>query len=195
MKPQDRAAPSCAKRRTFELSVSTGLRQGTSTRRPPRRVQIVYPNPASHLPQEFFARLLEAPVRHFNPAVTLADASQGGILWREVPSYIAAQVAGALLGVGAAHLMFGEALLQVSQHSRAGGSQLFSEFVATFGLLGVIWGCSRLRADAVPFAVGRGRLRGDLPVPLAGSLAPETSAGCRRASCEGSPAWQIRNGC
>src|SRR5271156_5279563 len=53
---------------------------------------------------------------HFNPAVTLADASQGGIPWREVPTYIAAQVAGALLGVGAAHLMFGEALLQVSQH-------------------------------------------------------------------------------
>jgi glycerol uptake facilitator-like aquaporin len=91
---------------------------------------------------------------HFNPAVTLADASQGGIPWREVPGYIAAQAAGALLGVGAAHLMFGEALLQVSQHVRAGGSQLFSEFVATFGLLGVIWGCSRLRADAVPFAVG-----------------------------------------
>jgi len=91
---------------------------------------------------------------HFNPAVTLADASQGGIPWREVPGYIAAQVAGALLGLGAAHLMFGEALLQVSQHVRAGSSQLFSEFVATFGLLGVIWGCSRRRADAVPFAVG-----------------------------------------
>jgi glycerol uptake facilitator-like aquaporin len=91
---------------------------------------------------------------HFNPAVTLADASQGGIPWREVPVYIAAQVAGALLGVGAAHLMFGVSLLQVSQHVRSGGSQIFSEFVATFGLLSVIWGCSRLRADAVPFAVG-----------------------------------------
>jgi glycerol uptake facilitator-like aquaporin len=91
---------------------------------------------------------------HFNPAVTLADASQGGIRWLEVPGYLAAQVAGALLGVGAAHLMFGEALMQVSQHVRSGGSQLFSEFVATFGLLSVIWGCSRLRADIVPFAVG-----------------------------------------
>jgi glycerol uptake facilitator-like aquaporin len=91
---------------------------------------------------------------HFNPAVTLADASQGGIRWREVPGYIAVQVAGALLGVGAAHLMFAEPLLQASQHVRAGGSQLFSEFVATFGLLSVICGCSRLRADAVPFAVG-----------------------------------------
>jgi glycerol uptake facilitator-like aquaporin len=91
---------------------------------------------------------------HFNPAVTLADATQGGIRWREVPGYIAAQVAGALLGVAAAHLMFGEAVFQVSQHARAGGAQLFSEFVATFGLLSVIWGCSRLRAEAVPVAVG-----------------------------------------
>jgi len=91
---------------------------------------------------------------HFNPAVTLADASQGGIRWREVPGYIAAQVGGALLGVAAAHLMFGEALLQVSQHVRTGGAQMFSEFVATFGLLSVIWGCGRRRAEAVPIAVG-----------------------------------------
>jgi len=91
---------------------------------------------------------------HFNPAVTLADATQGGLRWQEVPGYIAAQIAGALLGVAAAHLMFGEAVFQVSQHVRAGGAQLFSEFVATFGLLSVIWGCSRLRAEAVPVAVG-----------------------------------------
>ena len=91
---------------------------------------------------------------HFNPVVTLADASQGGILWREVPGYIAAQIAGALLGVAAAHLMFGLAVFQVSQHARTGGAQLFSEFVATFGLLSVIWGCSRRRAEAVPVAVG-----------------------------------------
>jgi glycerol uptake facilitator-like aquaporin len=74
--------------------------------------------------------------------------------WRDVPGYIAAQAAGAVLGVWAAHLMFAEPLLQVSQHVRAGGSQIFSEFVATFGLLSVIWGCGRLRAEAVPFAVG-----------------------------------------
>jgi glycerol uptake facilitator-like aquaporin len=91
---------------------------------------------------------------HFNPAVTLADASQGGILRREVPGYIAAQIAGALLGVWAAHLMFGEAVIQVSQHVRAGDSQLFSEFVATLGLLSVIWGCGRRRSEALPFAVG-----------------------------------------
>ena len=91
---------------------------------------------------------------HFNPAVALADASQGGMRWHDVPGYIAAQVAGALLGVAAAHLMFGEPVIQVSQHVRSGSAQLFSEFVATFGLLSVIWGCSRRRAEAVPVAVG-----------------------------------------
>jgi glycerol uptake facilitator-like aquaporin len=91
---------------------------------------------------------------HFNPAVTLADASQGGISWRDAPAYLAAQVSGAFIGVAAAHLMFGEALLQFSHHIRTGGGQLFSEFVATFGLLCVIWGCARLRSEAVPVAVG-----------------------------------------
>jgi glycerol uptake facilitator-like aquaporin len=91
---------------------------------------------------------------HFNPAVTLADALQGGLTWRDVPGYIAAQLAGAFAGVAAAHLMFGEAIFSASRHVRAGGAQIFSEFVATFGLLCVIWGCARLRSSAVPFAVG-----------------------------------------
>jgi glycerol uptake facilitator-like aquaporin len=91
---------------------------------------------------------------HFNPAVTLADASQGGIAWREVPIYIAAQIVGAFGGVAAAHFMFGEPLFFASHHVRAGSAQLFSEFVASFGLLSVIWGCVRLRSSAVPFAVG-----------------------------------------
>jgi glycerol uptake facilitator-like aquaporin len=91
---------------------------------------------------------------HFNPAVTLADASQGGILWSEVPGYVVAQIGGAYLGVASAHLMFGLPLFSVSQHTRTGVSQVFSEFVATFGLLSVIWGCSRLRSSVVPFAVG-----------------------------------------
>ena len=91
---------------------------------------------------------------HFNPVVTLSDASQHGMPWREVPSYIAAQLAGAFLGVAAAHLMFGEPIFTASHHVRAGTSQWFSEFIATFGLLAVIWGCARLRSSAVPFAVG-----------------------------------------
>jgi glycerol uptake facilitator-like aquaporin len=91
---------------------------------------------------------------HFNPAVTLADACEGGLAWREVPGYLAAQVVGAFGGVAAAHLMFSEPLFSASTHVRAGRAQLFSEFVATFGLLSVIWGCARLRSSAVPFAVG-----------------------------------------
>ena len=91
---------------------------------------------------------------HFNPAVTLADASQGGLAWREALVYISAQISGAFAGVAAAHLMFGEPVFFASRQIRAGNAQLFSEFVATFGLLSVIWGCARLRSSAVPFAVG-----------------------------------------
>ncbi|MDP9001602.1 MAG: aquaporin family protein [Myxococcota bacterium] len=92
---------------------------------------------------------------HFNPAVTLADASQGGLPWREVPGYLLAQVVGAFAGVAVAHVMFKEpALFFASQHDRSGYSQLVSEFVATFGLLSVIWGCVRRRPGAIPFAVG-----------------------------------------
>jgi glycerol uptake facilitator-like aquaporin len=91
---------------------------------------------------------------HFNPAVTLADASQGGLAWREVPAYVGAQVLGAFCGVAAAHLMFGERLFFASHHARSGSAQLFSEFVATFGLLAVIWGCGRHRSSSVPYAVG-----------------------------------------
>jgi glycerol uptake facilitator-like aquaporin len=92
---------------------------------------------------------------HFNPAVTLCDASQGGIRWADVPAYVAAQLAGAVVGVAVADLMFGEPVLALSQHARHGGGQLLAEFVATFGLLSVVWGCARLRsATVVPFAVG-----------------------------------------
>jgi glycerol uptake facilitator-like aquaporin len=90
---------------------------------------------------------------HFNPAVTLADAWQGGLAWREVPAYLGAQVVGAFTGVAAAHLMFGEPLFAASHRVRAGSAQLFSEFVATFGLLSVIRGCAPLRSSATPFAV------------------------------------------
>jgi glycerol uptake facilitator-like aquaporin len=91
---------------------------------------------------------------HLNPAVTLADAWQGGIAWRETPAYILAQIAGAFAGVVVAHLMFGLPLLSVSTHARSGSAQVFSEFVATFGLLATIWGCTRSRPAAIPFAVG-----------------------------------------
>jgi glycerol uptake facilitator-like aquaporin len=86
--------------------------------------------------------------------VTLADASLGGLAWRHVPAYLFAQVTGAFSGVAAAHLMFGEPVFAASHHLRSGGAQMFSEFVATAGLLCVIWGCVRVRSSAVPFAVG-----------------------------------------
>jgi glycerol uptake facilitator-like aquaporin len=91
---------------------------------------------------------------HLNPAVTIADAMQAGIPWPETPAYIVAQIAGGISGTIAAHLMFGLQLVSLSHHTRSGSAQVFSEFVATFGLLAVIGGCSRLRSSvAVPFAV------------------------------------------
>jgi glycerol uptake facilitator-like aquaporin len=91
---------------------------------------------------------------HFNPAVTLADASQGGLPWREVPAYVLAQIAGAFVGVAAADVMFELPAFSASRHARTGSAQWLSELVATFGLLAVIWGCARRRSPAVPFAVG-----------------------------------------
>lgn len=91
---------------------------------------------------------------HLNPAVTLADAWQGGIPWRETPAYLLAQCTGAVAGTAVAHLMFGLSVFSVSTHARSGPAQCFSEFVATFGLLAVIWGCLRQRPAAVPSAVG-----------------------------------------
>jgi glycerol uptake facilitator-like aquaporin len=91
---------------------------------------------------------------HFNPAVTLASASQGGLPWRDVPAYLLSQTAGAFGGVAVAHIMFEAPLFSASQHVRSGPAQLVSEFVATFGLLSVIWGVSRKQAQFVPFAVG-----------------------------------------
>jgi glycerol uptake facilitator-like aquaporin len=91
---------------------------------------------------------------HLNPVVTIADALMGGLPWKEVPLYIVVQCAGAIGGVAATHLMFNLPLLTASTHVRAGFAQVFSEFIATFGLLAVIWGCVRRRPSATPFAVG-----------------------------------------
>jgi len=91
---------------------------------------------------------------HFNPAVTLADAWQGGLPWRDVPGYIAAQITGAFAGVAAAHAMFELPVFFASTHVRTGPSQWFSEFIATFGLLAVIWACVRRHPGAAPYAVG-----------------------------------------
>jgi glycerol uptake facilitator-like aquaporin len=91
---------------------------------------------------------------HFNPVVTLADALESGISWAETLPYILAQIFGGISGAIIAHVMFGLPVASLSQHARTGPPQWFSEFVATFGLLSVIWGCSRTRSSVVPFAVG-----------------------------------------
>ena len=91
---------------------------------------------------------------HFNPAVTLCDAINSGLKWLDVPFYILAQIVGAFIGVGIANLMFGLPAFFVAQKVRTGSAQFLSEFVATFGLLAVIWGCVRLPTKIiVPFAV------------------------------------------
>jgi glycerol uptake facilitator-like aquaporin len=91
---------------------------------------------------------------HFNPVVTLSDAIERGIIWSDVPMYVGTQIFGGIVGTVAAHVMFGLPVISFSYHVRNGGAQIFSEFIATFGLLSVIWGCSRLRPDSVPLAVG-----------------------------------------
>lgn len=89
---------------------------------------------------------------HFNPAVSLAAAFEGGFPWRRVPAYVLAQTTGAVLGVMAAHVMFELPLMTLSRHSRVGPAQLFSELVATFGLLVVVHGAGK-RAAVVPLTV------------------------------------------
>ena len=91
---------------------------------------------------------------HLNPAVTLIEAWRGATAWRLVPGYLIAQFGGAMAGVACAHLMFGEALFTASRHVRSGGGQLFSEFVATFGLVAVIRSCGRFSLAGLSYAVG-----------------------------------------
>ena len=91
---------------------------------------------------------------HFNPAVTLAAAWRRETEWRAVPALLAAQLAGAVAGVFAAHVMFQLPVIQMSLRARSGGGQVFSEFAATFGLLAIIQGCGRSRPGVIPFAVG-----------------------------------------
>jgi len=91
---------------------------------------------------------------HFNPVVTFAFACRGKLPWSETPFYLLAQFAGAIVGVMAANAMFGLPVLFLSHHVRAGLPQIFSEFIATLGLLAVILGASRLHVGAIALAVG-----------------------------------------
>jgi glycerol uptake facilitator-like aquaporin len=91
---------------------------------------------------------------HFNPVVTLVDAVGGSLPWMDATAYAAVQITGGICGTVVAHLMFGLSVISVSRHDRHGWQLVLSEFVATFGLMTVIWGCSRFRSSMVPVAVG-----------------------------------------
>lgn len=91
---------------------------------------------------------------HFNPAVTLAFAIRRQITAPHALLFIVMQVGGGLCGAMLAHLMFEMPVLQLSQNMRSGGAQWLSEFVATLGLLTVIFGGLRWRPDSVPMLVG-----------------------------------------
>jgi glycerol uptake facilitator-like aquaporin len=91
---------------------------------------------------------------HFNPAVSLASALRGELLWRDAAIYMADQITGGIVGVWAAHLMFDLPVLQLSLTARTGAGQWFAEFVASFGLLLTIFGCLAHAPQAISFAVG-----------------------------------------
>jgi glycerol uptake facilitator-like aquaporin len=91
---------------------------------------------------------------HFNPVVSINDALEHGLNWGEASAYIVAQITGGITGTIVAHAMFRLPIISLSHHIRSGPTQIFSEFVAAFGLVCVIWGCVRSNLKAVPFAVG-----------------------------------------
>ncbi|PHQ98080.1 MAG: aquaporin family protein [Marinosulfonomonas sp.] len=91
---------------------------------------------------------------HFNPAVTLAFYLRKEITARDGLLFVAAQIAGGIIGVLIAHLMFENPLIDPSTRARTGTSQWISEFVATFGLVATILGLIKSRPEAIPYAVG-----------------------------------------
>ena len=97
-----------------------------------------------------------APVSgaHFNPLVSVMFCLRGDLPWRLLPGYLLAQCVGAVTGVIATHGMFGMALFEVASKPRPGLDLMWSEFIATLGLLLVIHRVSRARPEAVAYAVG-----------------------------------------
>lgn len=117
----------------------------------------LFENAAATAAGLFTIILMFGPVSggHFNPVVSLADATFGGIGWRDALAYIPAQVGGCILGAITANGMFSLAAISISTHHRASGAHLFSEVIATSGLLLVIFSLARTRrAGTAPAAVG-----------------------------------------
>jgi len=86
---------------------------------------------------------------HFNPLVTVALVIRGDLPMRTGAAYVPVQLLGALVGVGVANAMFAAPVFSFSANDRSGFANLLSEFVSTFGLLGAVWVCSRLRPASV----------------------------------------------
>ena len=103
----------------------------------------------------FVLILVFAPISgaHMNPVVTLAAATVNDFAWRAVPIYIAAQVAGAVIGTWIAHAMFGAPIIELGTQVRTGTGQWIAEAVAVFGLLGTIWGCMSYTTPTAAAAV------------------------------------------
>jgi glycerol uptake facilitator-like aquaporin len=117
----------------------------------------LFENAAATAAGLFTIILMFGPVSggHFNPVVSLADATFGGLAWRDALAYIPAQVAGCVLGAITANGMFALAAVSISTHHRASPAHLFSEVIATSGLLLVIFSLARTRrASTAPAAVG-----------------------------------------
>lgn len=91
---------------------------------------------------------------HFNPAVSLVFTLKRDLPHRDLWLYVAAQVAGGIAGTMVAHLMFALPVIEASEKIRSGGSQWFSEWVATFGLVGIILAGIRFEQKAIPWLVG-----------------------------------------
>jgi glycerol uptake facilitator-like aquaporin len=90
---------------------------------------------------------------HLNPVVSIAEAFSGRLTWGEACFYVVAQVSGGILGAACANVMFALPLFSLSHHARTGAPLWFSEFVATFGLILIIRGCSRFEPHWLPIAV------------------------------------------
>ncbi len=117
----------------------------------------LFENAAATAAGLFTIILMFGPVSggHFNPVVSLVDASFGGLTWRDALAYIPAQIAGCIFGALAANAMFADALVSISTKHRASSAHLLSEVIATLGLLLVIFSLARTRrGNAAPAAVG-----------------------------------------
>ena len=90
---------------------------------------------------------------HFNPVVSAVSMWEGGLPARHGVVYVSAQVSGALMGVVAAHAMFGLPIVQISAHNRPTLGEGLGEVIATFGLVLVIALTAKFKAETIPMAV------------------------------------------